>query len=119
MTQDYWGKGDLEFIKEYLKSDDMPDYWNRYGEDYSQWGVYANTDYYAFAIAQNAKGEWGPLATLEFRTPASAPGAAPAQPGSPCVRRAKVVKMHSYFAPGKAPNVMPKSRKTRVSLVEE
>ena len=61
----------------------MPDYWNRYGEDYSQWGVYANTDYYAFAIAQNAKGEWGPLATLEFRTPASAPGAAPAKPGRP------------------------------------
>ena len=27
------------------------------------------------------KGEWGPLATLEFRTPASAPGAAPAKPG--------------------------------------
>ena len=86
MTQDYWGKGDLEFIKEYLKNDEMPDYWNRYGEDYSQWGVYANTDYYAFAIAQNAKGEWGPLATLEFRTPASAPGAAPAKPGRPCVR---------------------------------
>lgn len=61
MTQDYWGKGDLEFIKEYLKNDEMPDYWNRYGEDYSQWGVYANTDYYAFAIAQNAKGELGPL----------------------------------------------------------
>lgn len=119
MTQDYWGKGDLEFIKEYLTNDDMPDYWNRYGEDYSQWGVYANTDYYAFAIAQNAKGEWGPLATLEFRTPASAPGAAPAKPGRPCVRLDKVVNMHSYFEPGKAPNVMPKSRKTRVSLVEE
>ena len=119
MTQDYWGKGDLEFIKEYLKNDEMPDYWNRYGEDYSQWGVYANTDYYAFAIAQNAKGEWGPLATLEFRTPASAPGAAPAKPGRPCVRLDKVVNMHSYFDPGKAPNVMPKSRKTRVSLVEE
>ncbi|MBR1622167.1 MAG: hypothetical protein IJ669_08645 [Prevotella sp.] len=70
-----------EKILEYLqKDDDMNPYWNRYSEDVAQWNAEPNKSYIAFAIAQNAKGEWGPLARKEYTTPsaAQAPGKLPA-----------------------------------------
>lgn len=56
---------------------EMPD-WNHYADDVFTFEATPNTDYYAIAIAKNAKGEWGPLVKKEFTTPATA-AAAPAR----------------------------------------
>ncbi len=62
-----WGEDKvLEFLKE-----DNPDdpYWNQYGVDNAQWQSDPETSYIAFSIGKNSKGEWGPLAKLEYTTP--------------------------------------------------
>lgn len=65
-----WGE---EKILEYLKADNPEDpYWNQYGVDVAYWTADPNTTYIAFSIAQNINEEWGPLASKEFTTPASA-----------------------------------------------
>lgn len=69
-----WGEAKLT---EYLKTDNPNDpYWDMYQTNTDRWNVDPSTDYYAFAIAKNARGEWGPLAQKAFSTPASAPAAA-------------------------------------------
>ena len=61
---------------EYLKTDNpMDPYWNQFGVDEAYWNVDPETEYIAFSIAQNINGEWGPLASKSFKTPA-APAAA-------------------------------------------
>jgi len=62
-----WG---MENLLNYLKQDNPFDpYWDQYGVDEAQWNVEPNTWYIAFSIGKNAKGEWGPLAAVEFKTP--------------------------------------------------
>ncbi len=62
-----WG---MENLLNYLKQDNPFDpYWDQYGVDEAQWSVEPNTWYIAFSIGKNAKGEWGPLAAVEFKTP--------------------------------------------------
>ena len=64
-----WGE---ENLLNYLKEDNPWDpYWNQYGVDEAQWSADPDTDYIAFSIGMNAKGEWGPLARVDFRTPGS------------------------------------------------
>lgn len=64
-----WGD---EGILKYLKGDNSYDpYWDQYGVDEAQWNADPSTEYIAFSVAQNAKGEWGPLARLELATPAA------------------------------------------------
>ena len=71
-----WGE---EGVKNYLMQDNPYDpYWNQYGVDEAWWQADPNTEYVACSIAQNINGEWGPLATVPFTTPAKAV-AAPAQ----------------------------------------
>ena len=68
---------DEEAVIEYLKTDNPYDpYQNQYGIDYAQWSVDPETDYIAYAIGQNAKGEWGTVAKVEFSTPAASEAAA-------------------------------------------
>ena len=45
-------------------------YWDQYGVDEAQWNAQPGTSYIAFSIGKNANGEWGPLARVEFSTPA-------------------------------------------------
>jgi len=62
-----WG---LENVLNYLKQDNPYDpYWDQYGIDEAQWNAEPDTWYIAFSIGMNANGEWGPLASLEFKTP--------------------------------------------------
>jgi len=62
-----WGE---ENMTNYLKQDNPYDpYWNQYGIDEAQWNADPDTWYIAFSIGKNADGEWGPLASLEFKTP--------------------------------------------------
>ena len=42
-----------------------------FGVDEAQWNAEPATAYIAFSIGKNALGEWGPLASKEFRTPGS------------------------------------------------
>lgn len=71
-----WGE---EGVKNYLMQDNPYDpYWNQYGVDEAWWEADPNTEYVACSIAQNINGEWGPLATVPFTTPAKAV-VAPAQ----------------------------------------
>ena len=106
LNSGYWGDGSDAYITSYLTGDDFPDYWNRYGEDVSQWGVNPNTDYVAFAIAQNGKGEWGPLAKKEFST-TTAPPEAPVKPVNGCPRLQQPTTPAQLFQPGKAPQMTP------------
>lgn len=65
-----WGEAG---VKAFLMEDNPQDpYWNQYGVDAAKWTVTPSTEYIAFSMAQNIKGEWGPLATKAFTTPASA-----------------------------------------------
>ena len=74
-----WGE---QGVLDYLKADNPYDpYWNQYGVDVVQWGVDPSTEYIAFSIAQNINGEWGPLVSEAFTTPAASPAAAPAVKG--------------------------------------
>lgn len=80
-----WGE---EGILNYLKSDTNPynpydPYWNMYGTDQSGWNADPGTTYIAFAIGQNINGEWGPLASKEFSTPASSSAVAKKQRAVP------------------------------------
>ena len=69
-----WGD---EGILKYLKQDKPQDpYWDQYGVDEAQWNADPSTEYIAFSVAQNAKGEWGSLARLELTTPAAADASA-------------------------------------------
>jgi len=62
-----WG---LENVLNYLKQDNPYDpYWDQYGIDEAQWNAEPDTWYIAFSIGMNANGEWGPLASVEFKTP--------------------------------------------------
>ena len=62
-----WG---LENVLNYLKQDNPYDpYWDQYGIDEAQWNAEPDTWYIAFSIGMNAHGEWGPLASVEFKTP--------------------------------------------------
>ncbi|MDY6205627.1 MAG: hypothetical protein SPI30_02605 [Prevotella sp.] len=67
-----WGEtGVLNYLKE---DRPMDPYWNQYGVDNARWNADPSTEYIAFSIAQNAKGEWGPLARKDFSTPAAPAG---------------------------------------------
>lgn len=62
--------GDEAGLVEYLKIDQpMNPYWNQYQIDDWQWVINPGTTYIAYAIGQNANGEWGTLAKKEFTTP--------------------------------------------------
>ena len=62
-----WG---MENLLNYLKSDNPYDpYWDQYGVDEAQWSAEPDTWYIAFSIGKNANGEWGPLASQQFKTP--------------------------------------------------
>ena len=62
-----WG---MENVLNYLKQDNPYDpYWDQYGIDEAQWNAEPDTWYIAFSIGMNANGEWGPLASVEFKTP--------------------------------------------------
>ena len=62
-----WGE---ENLLNYLKQDNPYDpYWDQYGIDEAQWNAKPDTWYIAFSIGKNANGEWGPLASVEFKTP--------------------------------------------------
>ena len=62
-----WGE---ENLINYLKQDNPYDpYWDQYGIDEAQWNAKPDTWYIAFSIGKNANGEWGPLASVEFKTP--------------------------------------------------
>lgn len=50
-------------------------YWDQVGVDEGRWNAETSTTYYALSLAQNANDEWGPLAKVEFTTPASASSA--------------------------------------------
>ena len=64
-----WGE---ENLLNYLKQDNSFDpYWDQFGVDEAQWNAEPATAYIAFSIGKNALGEWGPLASKEFRTPGS------------------------------------------------
>lgn len=70
---------DENSVIEYLKSDPyggMYPYWDLYGVDDYEWEVKPDTEYYAYALGQNALGEWGTLAKKEFKTGAAVNGAA-------------------------------------------
>ena len=62
-----WGE---ENLLNYLKADQPYNpWWDQYGVDEAQWNADPNTWYIAFSIGKNANGEWGPLASVEFKTP--------------------------------------------------
>ena len=62
-----WGE---ENLLNYLKTDQPNNpWWDQYGVDEAQWNAEPDTRYIAFSIAKNANGEWGPLASKEFKTP--------------------------------------------------
>ena len=113
-----WGE---EKVIEYMKTDDPNDpYWDQYGVDEDNWSVDPSTTYYAMAIAQNAKGEWGPFVKKEFTTPAGVSNAAKKAPAkAPAFisrktdvtasanemftkgRMLKMAKMHKMIKPAK------------------
>ncbi len=63
--------------EEYLKIDQPGNpYWDFYKVDSYDWALQPGTEYLVFALAKNAKGEWGELAQVEFKTPGDAPAAA-------------------------------------------
>ena len=79
-------------IIEYLKTDNPYDpYQNQFGVDDVQWTVKADTEYIAYAIGQNAIGEWGTLAKKELKTPA-------AKSSAKAVKTAVVTKRHNAKA---------------------
>lgn len=114
-----WGYGSEDAILKYLKDDhDGQDpYWNRYGVDVAQWGVEANKDYIAYAIAQNINGEWGPLAQKEFHTGAAT--GAPAKAFSVAKRVNEQAKAGHIFVAGKAPKALKKAKKHAGITLEE
>ena len=62
-----WGE---ENLLNYLKADQPNNpWWDQFGVDDAQWNAEPNTWYIAFSIGKNASGEWGPLASVEFKTP--------------------------------------------------
>lgn len=72
-------------VLETLKSDKDPEfpmnpYWDIYIEDTYVYNVQPNTTYVIYALAKNANGEWGTLASEEFTTP-DAPAAAQVKVG--------------------------------------
>lgn len=72
-----WGEAG---VLNYLKSEKDPynpynPYWDLFDTDNSSWTVNPGTTYMALAIAQNINGEWGPLASKEFTTPAASQAA--------------------------------------------
>ena len=90
-----WGD---EGILNYLKQDLNMVGWNQYGVDEAQWNADPSTDYIAFSIAQNANGEWGPLARLDITTPA-APDAVAAKKASALVTRMETAAKRNAVAP--------------------
>ncbi len=69
LEDEYWG-GKEENIVAYLQQEIPGDpWWDLFKEDYSPWGLDPNTEYLACAMGKNAKGEWGALAKVEFKTP--------------------------------------------------
>ena len=64
------------FIK-YMKNEKDPqnpenEYWDYYGVDDAKFNAEPNTEYVAYSISKNAKGEWGPVAKVPFTTPDAA-----------------------------------------------
>lgn len=88
---------DEEAVINYLKTDDPynPNQ-NLYGVDDAQWNVKANTEYVAYALGQNALGEWGVVSKKEFKTPAAA--ASPAKTSVVATR--KMNKSNNITLPG-------------------
>ncbi len=76
-------------ILDYLKQDSPAMGWNQYEADDAQWSANPNTEYIAFAIAQNANQQWGPLARKEFSTP-PAPGSVSKK--TPIAQRLNIAK---------------------------
>lgn len=102
-------------ILEYLKGDNpFNPYWNRYTEDEAMWNADPATEYIAFAIGQNANGEWGPLARLEITTPA-----VEEQPAGKAPRLGKRVVRGSGNFQQTIPNLLPAAKPAKPVLVEK
>lgn len=74
ITKEAYDKADMgeKGVTDYLKADNpMDPYWNQYGVDVARWNADPSTSYVACSIAQNAQGQWGPLTTKAFTTPAA------------------------------------------------
>ncbi len=94
-----WGD---EGVLAYLKTDRPNEYyWDFYQEDAAPWTVDPSTEYISFALARNSAGEWGPLARLEFTTPADAD----ASTGAPALAKRKA---NPAPQSGRAPKQAPK-----------
>lgn len=65
-----WGEAGVKAFL--MKDNPMDPNWNQYGVDAARWNADPSTEYIAFSMARNIKGEWGPLASKPFTTPASA-----------------------------------------------
>ncbi len=101
-----------EGILAYLKKD-QPGmaYWDFYGENNEQWNADPSTEYIAFSIAQNAKGEWGPLARLDITTPDS--------PNAQVAKKAPAVGVRKARTQGTtAAKAMPFFKKKQLTLTK-
>lgn len=102
-------------ILEYLKGDNpFNPYWDQYTEDEVMWNADPATEYIAFAIGQNANGEWGPLARLEITTPA-----VEEQPAGKAPRLGKRVVRGSGNFQQTIPNLLPAAKPAKPVLVEK
>lgn len=107
-----WGEAG---VLAYLKGDNPYDpYWNQYGVDNATWNADPSTSYIAFSIAKNANDEWGPLARLEFTTPALP--SAPAHK-APALGKRKAQVETSVF--GKAPRFEGRMINRGIQLVQK
>ena len=106
-----WGD---EGVLAYLKQDNSMDpYWDNYGTQNIAWSVDPSTEYIAFAVAQNANGEWGPLTRLAFTTPAAGSAStAAAKHNLP----AKRVAAPTFFQKGQAPRFFQKKADRKLTI---
>lgn len=82
-----------DMVIEYLQADNPQDpYWNQYGVDEAYWNADPDTEYIAFSIGKNINDEWGPLARVDFKTPAVPAGVAPKATGKAVTMPVRIVK---------------------------
>lgn len=98
LTQAAWQEQGEAYWTAYLKEDRNVVGWNRTGVDDDYWTLDPSTAYCALAIAQNADGEWGALAKVDFTTPATA-ASAPALKTVQPKRLAGQLKLQRGIAP--------------------
>ena len=105
-----------ETIKNVLTSETNPfnpwdNYWSLYDANSAAWSADKGTAYLALALAQNANGEWGPLAKKAYSTPADADAAAaPVVPFAP--------KRFGNDNAQKRPGMVPQIQQKSVKMVE-